>query len=69
MGSIRASGRMVLGTKGFRAERAMVESLAGAGVKKFAKSHNIPWYPSIEELQIYFPPEDVSSLIGDQVAM
>lgn len=62
-GSIKASGRILLGTKGFRAEKAEVEALWGRGTKRLAEFYGVPWLPNKAEFLEAFPPPNVDELI------
>lgn len=62
-GSIKASGRILLGTVGFRAEKAEIEALWGKGCKATAKAYGVPWLPTREEFVEAFPPPSVDELI------
>lgn len=65
-GAVRLSGRVVLGTHGFRAERASVLALTVADplVRHELRLLGYPVYDSRAELLEAFPPEDVSALTG-----
>lgn len=65
-GSIQASGRIIVGTKGFRAEKACIEALSGDELYNFARMTRLPWFPSMEELVAAFPPDNVSELLVDK---
>jgi hypothetical protein len=67
-GVIEASGRVILGTRGFRAEKAKIVALC---IEDDVYKHP-PWDPSIQvfdripDMLEAFPPQDVSELIGPQ---
>lgn len=57
-GSIKATGSIVMGTLGFRAERVEVEALYGGGIlsgPKIAERYGVPWFESPQELVEKFP--------------
>lgn len=62
-GSIKASGRILLGTRGFRAEKMEIEALWGKGSKRVAKWYGVPWLPTKKEFLEAFPPPNVDELI------
>lgn len=70
LGVIRVSGRIILGTKGFRAEKAEIEALAPAlprtmqadAVRDIAARYEVRYMPSGEDAFAEFPPDDLSSL-------
>ena len=61
MGSISASGRVVLGTRGFRAERCTIEAVVNN--PKIAKRYGVPSMPTVAEFLEIYPPQDVSHLL------
>lgn len=68
-GSIKASGRIILGTKGFRAEKVELEALVrfptgGMPYGQLAEVYNVPLYETWKELLVDFPPVNVEALIG-----
>lgn len=75
-GTVRASGKMLLGEKGARVEHAEIESLylepkwciapQEVVCHVFQQTYNVPIYFDIDEWLSDFPPEDVSALIGEQ---
>lgn len=56
-GSIKATGNVVIGERGFRSQIAEVEALAGPGAKASAAHYNVPWYPTLDELSVEYPPQ------------
>lgn len=59
LGSFKATGRVVMGELGIRAQYAEPEALcacAGTDVRAVADAYNLPYYPSMEELVKDFPP-------------
>lgn len=73
-GSIKASGRVILGTKGFRAEKAQVEALVvpysdksspvALVAEHIAAVYGVPTFKSFAALMEAFPPVDVEALVG-----
>ena len=63
IGVVELYGRVILGTKGARAEKARIVALAGFDVDGY---DDIPRFPSKEELLAAYPPQSVDSLIGSQ---
>jgi hypothetical protein len=57
-GSIKAQGNVVIGEKGFRAQIAEVEALAGKVAKASAGYYNVPWYPDLAALAVDYPPQE-----------
>lgn len=64
-GSIKASGRVLLGEKGFRASKAEVEALWGWRAKPAAWAYGVPWFFTYREFVRHYPPHDVSSLLEE----
>lgn len=64
-GSILASGRIILGTKGFRAQYARVEALFGWRARKVADYYGVPWYLTHGKFLKAHPPQDVSAFLGE----
>lgn len=70
LGVIRVSGRIILGTKGFRAEKAEIEALAPAlprtmqegMVRDLAARYQVKYMSSGEDAFAEFPPNDLSAL-------
>jgi hypothetical protein len=62
-GSIKAFGRVILGTKGFRAEKVEIEALWGKGGKRAAEFYGVPWIPTKKEFLEAYPPPNVDELI------
>ncbi len=77
-GAIRATGRVVMGTRGFRAEKAEPEAfclapiggnvhvLPGAAAvlaEEILKPFDVPLFSRMEDLEDAFPASDVSELI------
>ena len=64
-GSVTAYGRVMLGTKGFRAEYMKIESFAGNGdFSWLADLYGVEHARDFEELLDKFPPPNVDELIG-----
>lgn len=72
MGVVELSGRMVLGTRGVRAERArIVASLqpywpARAAERIKDMYPDVKWFRNHEDMVEAFPPQDVSELIKEE---
>jgi hypothetical protein len=70
LGAIEVRGRVLLGTHGFRAERARVLGLVlPAGPKAdllrvLCREQLVPTYASVDELVEHLPADDVSQLVG-----
>lgn len=75
-GVIEASGRILLGTKGFRAEKAQIVALATGhlyyterlALKARWEPTGVMFYDSVDEMLEAFPPGNVYELIGDLLA-
>lgn len=64
VGSIKASGRIILGTLGFRAERVEIEALVGGQARTVAEdTYHVPWFPTMAQLLEEFPPSNVDELL------
>lgn len=68
-GVIEATGRVLLGTSGFRAERARIVALCvpddGDGIAtRLAARYGVPAFTAPADLLDAFPPEDVTALLG-----
>jgi hypothetical protein len=72
-GVVEASGRVFLGTEGFRAEKARVVALvtdsrdplkSPAQVRLCAKKYGADFFESAAEMLLKYPPQDVSSLLS-----
>lgn len=67
-GSIKASGRIILGTNGFRAEKVEVEALYRYTTDGFGQTlatmYNVPLFRTQAALEEAFPPPNVEALIG-----
>lgn len=62
VGAVKASGRVLLGSKGFRAERMKVLGLvSGTGNQPVT---DIPIWESLTDLMWQFPPQNVTELLG-----
>jgi hypothetical protein len=62
-GSIKATGTVIIGTKGFRAQYAEIEALAGPDAEPYAKYYDVPWFPEgIESLARAFPATTVEGI-------
>lgn len=77
-GSIKASGRIVMGTIGFRAEVAEIEALSlrqpdgtfsigKATGQLLSERYGVPVLPSVGELIEQFPAPDISGLVDTRV--
>lgn len=58
VGSFKATGSVILGTVGFRAEKVEVEALCGNYPrigKELSRQYNVPWFETREELLTQFP--------------
>jgi hypothetical protein len=70
LGAIEVRGRVLLGTHGFRAERARVLGLvlpAGSKadlLRAVCREQLVPTYASVGELVEHMPADDVSQLVG-----
>lgn len=64
-GSIKATGNVVIGERGFRAQIAEIEALAGDTAQAAAEYYGVPWYSSLDGLAVDYPPQDPGSLAGD----
>lgn len=64
-GSILASGRTILGTKGFRTQYARVEALFGWRARRIAEYYGVPWYLTHGKFLKAHPPQDVSAFLGE----
>ncbi len=62
-GCIRAHGRIILGTAGFRAQRVEMEAIYGRGNRVIASNYNVPWFATLGELLEHFPPSSVDALL------
>jgi hypothetical protein len=66
-GVVQASGLVMLGTSGFRAERAQIAAIATRN-RRLAQACNdagIPVYRRRRDLIADHPPDDVATLVGD----
>jgi hypothetical protein len=62
-GSIKATGTVVIGTKGFRAQYAEIEALAGPDAGPYAEHYDVPWFPEgLESLARAFPATAVEGI-------
>jgi len=76
-GVIEAYGRIILGTSGFRAEKARVVALAPNftwirdGTKLVSECFNVPFYESLDELTEDFPTdlEQINNLISNEFSV
>lgn len=70
LGSIRASGRIVLQRRGFRAQFAQVEALTTPDfryrgqLQELGAHYGVPVFNTFHELQDEFPPSDVSRWVS-----
>lgn len=67
-GSIKATGHVLMGEAGFKAEFAEIEALCGVQAKLPATYYRVPWFATWEELIAEFPPSDLSNLLPAQQA-
>ena len=65
-GSIKASGRIILGVKGFRAEKAEVEALWGWRSQLAALAYEVPWFRTRRQFLKEFPSNDMSNLLEEK---
>lgn len=72
VGSVRATGRVVLQEKGFRAQHCVVEALApGYSIvaqdvpwaRNTADSLGVPFFPTMSALQREFPPTNLDGIV------
>jgi hypothetical protein len=62
-GSIKATGAVIIGTKGFRAQYAEIEALAGPNAEPYAKYYDVPWFPEgLDSLARAFPATTVEGI-------
>ena len=64
IGSVKAHGKIILGTLGFRAEYMEIEALCSVDRGCYADAYGVPRFPTLEELLENFPPSNVTELIG-----
>jgi hypothetical protein len=65
-GSIKASGRMLLGARGFRAARAEVEALWGWRARVAANIYDVPWFRTKRSFLKAYPPHNLSGLLEEK---
>jgi hypothetical protein len=67
-GAIQASGLILMGERGFRAERARITAVVTRNRRLAAActQAGIAVYPRRRNLLRDYPPEDLSSLLGDR---
>ena len=65
-GVIEVSGRVILGTKGVRAERARIMANEWTNDYIMAMYPSVKWFRNKEDMWAEYPPPDVSELIGPQ---
>lgn len=69
-GSIKASGRVLIGRNGFRAQSAEIEALSPsphcmtsaerrASIRRIAEAYSVPYFHSATELMEVFPPSTI----------
>ena len=74
LGAIEAHGRVILGTKGFRAEKARIIGLAPfqaidcSKIPLLANHYRVNYYDHIQDLVNDFPPSDVSNLVPKETS-
>lgn len=64
-GSIKATGRVLLGERGFKAEKAEVEALWGWRAELAALAYDVPWLRTRRRFLKRFPPHDISNLLEE----
>lgn len=65
-GSIKAYGKVTLGTRGFRAAKAEIEAITGLNGTDFIGTlYKVPVYKDVDQLLEKFPPISVEHLLGD----
>lgn len=62
-GSIIATGRVILGSRGFRAEYAQIEALWGLLTAGVARFYGVPWFRTHRAFVKHYPRHDVSALL------
>jgi len=62
-GTVSAHGAVVLGTKGFRAQRVELDALWGRAGYAAAKAYGVPWFATEREMLQEFPPSNVDELL------
>lgn len=62
-GSVKAWGRISLGTIGFRAEYCQVEAVYGVSSRAAARRYGVPWFRTKDRMLAQFPPENVTELL------
>jgi hypothetical protein len=65
-GTVSAHGAVVLGTKGFRAQRVELDALWGLTGREAAKAYGVPWFATEREMLQEFPPSNVDELLGQR---
>lgn len=64
-GSIKATGRVILGEIGFRAEEAKVEAVWGLRARAIASLYEVPWFLTQGRLLKHFPPHNMETLLEE----
>jgi hypothetical protein len=62
-GAVSAHGAVVLGTKGFRAQRVELDAMWGRTSREAAKAYGVPWFVTEREMLQEFPPSNVDELL------
>jgi len=62
-GTVSAHGAVVLGTKGFRAQRVELDALWGRTSEAAAEVYGVPWFQFEREMLQEFPPSNVDELL------
>lgn len=62
-GTIRASGKIVLGDHGFRAQKAEIEALWGRPARAAARVHELPWFWRKKTFLKEFPPQSLRTIL------
>lgn len=57
VGSIKATGFIVVGELGFRAQYVEIEALCGLGAEPAAEHYGVPWFATMDELVEHFPAD------------
>ena len=65
-GTVSAHGAIVLGTKGFRAQRVELDALWGRASHIAAKAYGVPWFATEREMLQEFPPSNMDELLGNK---
>lgn len=66
-GCVKATGRMVLAVKGFRAQYAQIEALWGWGSRWVARKHDIPWFMTQRSFLNRYPSSTLSEILPERL--